>query len=81
MAQRIPDVQIVGSEANRTRWLGTDFILFATAHRPWPLQEVQYEIEENTMAKVAGIELPSQPTLANFARELKALVCAPERLM
>ncbi len=49
-------------------------------HLPWPLQQAEYEIEENTMAKVAGIELLGQPDLANFSRELKVLIWAPERL-
>ncbi len=49
-------------------------------HLPWPLQKAEYEIKENTMAKVAGIELPGEPNLAQFARELKVLVWAPERV-
>ena len=50
-------------------------------HLPWSLQEAEYEIEENTMASVAGIELSPQPELANFSRELKVLVWAPERVI
>jgi hypothetical protein len=50
-------------------------------HLTWPLQEAQCEIAENSMASVAGIALPSEPTLVNFARELKVLVWAPERLV
>ncbi len=50
-------------------------------HLPWSLQETAYEIEENTMASAAGIQLPSKPELANFSRELKVLVWAPERLV
>jgi uncharacterized protein YqjF (DUF2071 family) len=50
-------------------------------HLPWCLQEAEYEIEENTMASAAGIELPPKPELANFSRELKVLVWAPERLV
>ena len=49
-------------------------------HLRWPLQHADFEIEENTMAKVAGIELPSRPDLANFSRELKVLIWAPERV-
>jgi uncharacterized protein len=49
-------------------------------HLPWPLQQAQYRIEENTMARPAGIALPSKPDLAYFSRELKVLVWAPERL-
>jgi uncharacterized protein YqjF (DUF2071 family) len=50
-------------------------------HLPWQLQEADCEIGENSMAAVAGIALPPQPTLVNFARELKVLVWAPERLL
>jgi uncharacterized protein YqjF (DUF2071 family) len=50
-------------------------------HLPWPLQEAECEIAENSMAAIAGIALPAQPTLINFARELRVLVWAPERLL
>jgi uncharacterized protein YqjF (DUF2071 family) len=50
-------------------------------HLPWSLQEAQCEIEENSMTAAVGIDLPSKPTLVNFARELKVLVWAPERLV
>jgi len=50
-------------------------------HLPWSLQDAQCEIEENTMAAVAGIALPPTPSLVNFSRELKVLVWAPERLV
>jgi uncharacterized protein YqjF (DUF2071 family) len=50
-------------------------------HLPWSLQEAQCEIEENTLATAAAIELPSKPDLVNFSRELKVLVWAPERLI
>lgn len=50
-------------------------------HLPWSLQDAEYEVEENTMASAAGIELPAKPELANFSRELKVLIWAPERLL
>lgn len=50
-------------------------------HLPWSLQDAAYEIEENTMGSAAGIEMPAKPELANFSRELKVLVWAPERLV
>ena len=50
-------------------------------HLPWSLHEAEYDIDENTMALAAGIELPAKPELANFSRELKVLVWAPERLL
>ena len=49
-------------------------------HLPWPLQGAEYEIEENSMASAARIELPAKPELANFSRQLRVLVWAPERL-
>ncbi len=50
-------------------------------HLPWELQAAQIEIEQNTMAQSTGLELPSQPELAHFSRELKVLFWAPERLV
>lgn len=49
-------------------------------HLPWSLQEAHCDIEENSMATVAGVTLPSQPDIVNFSRQLKVLVWAPERL-
>ena len=49
-------------------------------HVPWPLQPATATIATNTMAKAAGIELPSSPPLLHFARKLEVLVWAPERL-
>lgn len=48
-------------------------------HLPWELQNAQFELRENTMAKPAGLEL-SAPELVSFTRELKVLFWAPERL-
>jgi uncharacterized protein len=50
-------------------------------HLPWPLQKAQFELRENTMAQPAGLKFPPQPDLAYFARELKVLFWAPERLV
>jgi hypothetical protein len=50
-------------------------------HLPWDLQNATQEIEHNTMAQTAGIELPLQPDLAYFSRELKVLFWPPERLL
>lgn len=43
-------------------------------HGPWPLQTAEAEIEINTMAEVAGIPLPSRPSLLHFSRRLDVLV-------
>jgi hypothetical protein len=50
-------------------------------HLPWDLQEVLVELQENSMADTTGLRLPSHPELAFFARELKVLFWAPERLL
>jgi uncharacterized protein YqjF (DUF2071 family) len=50
-------------------------------HLPWELQQAAVELEENSMAQPAGIALPPQPELVYFARELKVLFWAPERLL
>ncbi len=50
-------------------------------HLPWSLQAAAVELELNTMAQTAGIELPAAPDLVHFSRSLKVLVWAPERLL
>jgi uncharacterized protein len=49
-------------------------------HLPWDLQDAVVDLEQNTMAQPTGLLLPAQPDLAYFARELKVLFWAPERL-
>ncbi len=48
-------------------------------HLPWPLQDAEAEIELNTMALAAGIELPQARPLLHFTRLLEVLVWWPER--
>lgn len=50
-------------------------------HLPWELQEATVEVELNTMAQTAAIELPPTPDSAYFSRELKVLFWPPERLL
>jgi len=50
-------------------------------HLPWDLQPASVELELNTMAQTAGIELPATPDLAQFSRSQNVLVWAPERLL
>ena len=50
-------------------------------HLPWDLQSAKVQVQENTMANTAGFELPLEPDLTYFARELKVLFWAPERLI
>lgn len=37
-------------------------------HPPWPLQTAEAEIDRNTMAAAAGIDLPPDPPLLHFSR-------------
>jgi uncharacterized protein YqjF (DUF2071 family) len=48
-------------------------------HLPWPLQDAEAEIQLNTMAKAAGIELPDTKPLLHFARFLEVLIWYPEK--
>lgn len=49
-------------------------------HIPWPLQDAEAEIDLNTMAQAAGIELPDSKPLLHFARLIEVLVWWPERV-
>ena len=48
-------------------------------HLPWPLQDAKAEIDVNTMAAAAGIDLPPAKPLLHFSRFLEVLVWWPER--
>jgi uncharacterized protein len=48
-------------------------------HPPWPLQDADAEIDVNTMAQSAGIDLPATKPLLHFARLLEVLIWLPER--
>lgn len=50
-------------------------------HLPWELYAADAELERNTVAIPAGIELPPTPDLKYFSRSIKVLVWAPERLL
>jgi uncharacterized protein len=43
-------------------------------HLPWPLQDAEAEIEINTMATAAGIQLPQLKPLLHFAKKLDVLI-------
>lgn len=43
-------------------------------HEQWPLQSASAEIEVNSMAPIAGIELPGSQPLLHFARRLDVLI-------
>jgi uncharacterized protein YqjF (DUF2071 family) len=48
-------------------------------HLPWPLQDAQAEIDLNTMAQAAQIELPAATPLLHFSRKIEVLVWWPEK--
>jgi uncharacterized protein YqjF (DUF2071 family) len=43
-------------------------------HQPWPLQEAGAQLEANTVAAAAGIELPASPPSLLFARRLEVFI-------
>lgn len=65
-------------------WLTERYCLYTVAHgqvyrgeihhEPWPLQDAEAEIESNTMASAAKIELPATAPLLHFARCLEVLI-------
>jgi len=65
-------------------WLTERYCLYTTVngkvyrgdihHAPWPLQEASAEIEVNTMAAAAGIDLPDTGPLLHFAKRLDVLI-------
>ena len=65
-------------------WLSERYCLYTVAggrvyrgeihHEPWPLQDAYAQIEENSMATVAGIELPPAAPLLHFAKQLRVLI-------
>jgi uncharacterized protein YqjF (DUF2071 family) len=49
-------------------------------HLPWKLQDAQAEFEVNSMARVAGLDLPSEPPLLHFSRLLEVLIWWPQQV-
>jgi uncharacterized protein YqjF (DUF2071 family) len=49
-------------------------------HLPWKLQDAQAEFEVNTMARAAGLDLPSEPPLLHFSRLLEVLIWWPQQV-
>ena len=43
-------------------------------HAPWPLQDARAEIERNTMAAAAGIELPNCKPVLHFSKHQDVLI-------
>lgn len=65
-------------------WLTERYCLYACGrlgllrgdihHLPWPLQAAEVELRANTMTRPIGVELPSTPPVAHFARFLDVYV-------
>lgn len=49
-------------------------------HGQWPLQPAEAEIEVNTLALAAGIQLPTIPPLLHYAAQQEVLVWPPRRV-
>jgi len=49
-------------------------------HVRWPLRRASVQIEANTVAAAAGIQLSGTPEAVSFARELKVLIWPLERV-
>jgi uncharacterized protein len=49
-------------------------------HHPWPLQPAEVEIDRETMAAAAGLQLPNEPSRVSFSRRLDVVVWTPERV-
>ena len=66
------------------RWLTERYCLYTVSagvvyrseihHEQWPLQDAEAEIQINTIAAAAGIELPSAIPLFHFAKRLDVLI-------
>ena len=46
-------------------------------HQPWPLQSCKVEVLENTLCDSLGLKLPTEPTLAHFAKRLEVHAWLP----
>jgi uncharacterized protein len=49
-------------------------------HLPWQLQDARAEIEVNTMARAAGLELPDEKPLLHFSKLMEVLIWWPQRV-
>jgi uncharacterized protein len=49
-------------------------------HEPWPLQDAEARVEENTMGSAAGITLPAISPLLHFAKKVQVLIWPLKRV-
>lgn len=74
----------IRSKESLEHWLTERYCLYTVAsgrvfrseihHGPWPLQDAEAEIQENSMAAATGITLPEIPPLLHFAKSLDVLI-------
>jgi uncharacterized protein YqjF (DUF2071 family) len=50
----------------------------AISHHPWPLQDADAEVLENTMLEADGLPPADGPPLVHFARQVDVWACLPE---
>lgn len=73
------------------RWLTERYCLYTTDqkrrlyrgeihHQAWPLYDAEAQIETNTMASAAGIELPATPPLLHFAKAIQVAIWPLKRV-
>ena len=87
-----PDGQVYRADKGTLdHWLVERYCLFAAGrhgrissidvhHAPWPLQRGTAEIQVNTMAAAAGIQLPSSSPVVHFAARQEVLAWLPAAL-
>ncbi|MCX6609736.1 MAG: DUF2071 domain-containing protein [Acidobacteria bacterium] len=79
------------SKTELIRWLTERYCLYTTDnqerlyrgeihHEAWPLYEAEAQIEINSMARAAGIELPNTPPLLHFAKAIQVAIWPLSRL-
>jgi uncharacterized protein len=61
-----------------TTFLGSPVIV-EIHHPPWPLQHARADIEVNTMAQAAGLDVIGPPHLLHFAKRQDVVAWAPSR--
>lgn len=59
---------------------GGEILVAQVHHLPWPLQPADADIEENTIATAAGIDLVGPPPLLHFSRKLDVAIWSAERV-
>lgn len=74
----------LGDKESLAEFLSARYCLYTTRenrvyrceihHLPWPLENAEAEIQQNTMAVAAGIALPDSSPILHFAKRLDVLI-------